>query len=491
MSNINKQLVSVALLLLLQGCAANGSNSSSPSVEMNLDTQEKLLEAANNNGRLIEFYKTQLKEKESEAYRLKLAQVYLSNFDAESALFTIEPLLTSKKFSIESAVIAGWAHIDLGQHKIAKTLLERAHQLAPQNGEVVNLLGIVYAEQGKLVQARSMFELARSNFYDDMKIKNNLALVDMLEGDRTQALQRLLSLAGEPNIDKQLQANLMLIMAKNGQREYVFDGLDSTLSTVQKDQIYRALRDSSFQVIEQNDDVIIDPIVMEPAVIVPVASNPVSLDFPVTESVISEPMVFETAVIEPNTSQSVVIGSGSVEAVVIEPETSEQAAIDAVAIEPETSELVAIEPVVIELETSEQAAIDAVAIEPETSELVAIDPVVIELETSEQAAIDALAIELETSEQVAIEPIVIESDVSELVAVEPVVIEPEASELVAIEPTVVAPEFSEPEVSKSVDLEPSVIEPLASESRTLEPIALEPVVIDPTSVEPVAVQPEV
>lgn len=239
---------------------ATGKSANTASASMNIQTQEKLLEAANNNARLIEFYKSQLKANESEKYRLKLAQAYLREFDAESALFTIKPLLIQSKFSVSSAVVGAKAYIDLGQHEQARSQLEQAIKSAPKDGEVANLLGIVYAEQGDVLKAREMFELARSNFYDDTKIKNNLALLDMMEGERTQALQRIVSLASEPNLDKQLQANLMLIMAKNGQREYVLDGLDSTLSEVQKDKIYRALRDSSFQIRHNENHAIVEPV---------------------------------------------------------------------------------------------------------------------------------------------------------------------------------------------------------------------------------------
>ncbi|WP_434999432.1 tetratricopeptide repeat protein [Vibrio scophthalmi] len=297
MHNYIKQTLLVILFFSLQGCMATGKSANTASASMNIQTQEKLLEAANNNARLIEFYKLQLKANESEKYRLKLAQAYLREFDAESALFTIKPLLVQSKFSVSSAVVAAKAYIDLSQHEQARSQLEQAIKSAPKDGEVANLLGIVYAEQGDVLKARKMFELARSNFYDDTKIKNNLALLDMMEGERTQALQRIVSLASEPNLDKQLQANLMLIMAKNSQREYVLDGLDSTLSEVQKDKIYRALRDSSFQIRHNENHAIVEPVsesipkllpelITQPIpdkVVVPSAKQTIALESLVTE----------------------------------------------------------------------------------------------------------------------------------------------------------------------------------------------------------------
>lgn len=241
----NGRFIWIIVLLLLQGCVASNAITPSKSAPLNIETQEKILLAANNQAGLIEFYKSHLKEKESIEFRQKLAKTYLNNLDPESALFTIRPLIGKSNTSLESNIIASKAHMDMGQYAQAEQILLASQVTDKRAGEVANLLGIIYAEQGQLDKARTMFESARASFYDDVKVKNNLALLDMLEGDNLQALQRLVVLLSDEQGDPQLQANLMLIMAKNGQREFVFDGLDKSLTDVQAEQIYQALKNSA------------------------------------------------------------------------------------------------------------------------------------------------------------------------------------------------------------------------------------------------------
>ncbi len=232
------------LIVFVQGCQATGSTKSTYNEELNIEKQEKVFLATNNNEKLIEFYKQQLRDADSEEYRIKLANVYLDSLDAESSLFVISPLLKGNKGSFESYLVAAKANMELGKSSQAETLLKKAQAIDSSSGEVYNLLGIINVEKGNFEQAREMFEMARSRFYDDVKVKNNLALLDVFEGKQKQALSRLSSLTEEQRADEQIKSNLLVIMAKNGQREFVLDALDSSLSEVHKNKIYLALRDS-------------------------------------------------------------------------------------------------------------------------------------------------------------------------------------------------------------------------------------------------------
>lgn len=239
-------VITMLFCTVLNGCTTVVPTSQPEQSTLSLDTQERVLKAANNRSGLMEFYKNQLKAYESETYRLKLAEVYLSEFDPESALFTLDPLLSESSLLPESAVVAAKAHMELGQWLDAQSMLEYAHDRRPTDGEIANLLGVVYAEQMKLPLARKMFNLARNNFYNDLKVKNNLALLDILEGNYPQALNRLLLLANDSDVDQQTRANLILAMAKNDQQQAVFDALDPSLTVKQKQHIYGALKSASF-----------------------------------------------------------------------------------------------------------------------------------------------------------------------------------------------------------------------------------------------------
>ncbi|WP_194435196.1 tetratricopeptide repeat protein [Vibrio fluminensis] len=249
---IQSTVVSTLLISMLQGCVASGNTKLADPEELSLETQERVLLASNNTVGLIEFYQQQLKQHDSEDYRIKLAEVYLKKHDPESALFTLSPLMNKAQISVKSSVVAAKAHMDLGDFEVALPLLEQAYKQAPNDGEIANLLGVVYAEQGQLKLARKMFEAARSQFYNDLKIKNNLALLDILEGDYVAALDRLSSVASDPQLDKQTRANLLLVMAKNGQEQMVMRELDDSLTSSQKRNIYLALRNTSLKVSDSS-----------------------------------------------------------------------------------------------------------------------------------------------------------------------------------------------------------------------------------------------
>lgn len=244
---INSMSSALVLATMLQGCVSPSNGNVDRSEQLNLETQERVLLASNNTVGLIEFYQNQLKDAESEHYRIKLAEVYLKKHDPESALFVLTPLTDNLPSSAESTLVAAKAHMDLGQFEVALGMLENAYEQSPVNGEVANLLGVVYAETGQFKQARTMFEVARTHFYSDLKIKNNLALLDILEGNYAAALERISSVATEPSLDKQTRANLLLVMAKNGQQQLVMQELDDSLTENQKMSIYLALKNSDLK----------------------------------------------------------------------------------------------------------------------------------------------------------------------------------------------------------------------------------------------------
>ncbi|WP_139281632.1 tetratricopeptide repeat protein [Vibrio aerogenes] len=151
--------------------------------------------------------------------------------------------------SARSRLIAASACMDLGQAAPAKQWLisilrdpaNQAHPV-PESGETANLLGIIEAQAGNYTQARDWFVLARRYFYADAKVKNNLALIDMLEGQDQQALQRLMTIPEPDQEDPQFLANLLLAMAKNGRLDYLKKHLNPSLTQPQINMVYQALQ---------------------------------------------------------------------------------------------------------------------------------------------------------------------------------------------------------------------------------------------------------
>ncbi|WP_162062827.1 tetratricopeptide repeat protein [Vibrio taketomensis] len=128
---INSMSSALVLATMLQGCVSPSNGNVDRSDQLNLETQERVLLASNNTVGLIEFYQNQLKDAESEHYRIKLAEVYLKKHDPESALFVLTPLTGKSPSSAESTLVAAKAHMDLGQFEVALGMLENAYEQSP------------------------------------------------------------------------------------------------------------------------------------------------------------------------------------------------------------------------------------------------------------------------------------------------------------------------------------------------------------------------
>lgn len=244
------KLLLLSLIVMLAGCSTVSEQPQMPTAAgaKRALADENFLINSGNYPKLIALYKDKLKQAESTETRVKLAKAYLDTGDNESALFTIAPVITQPNASAESFYLQGLAQFNLGQASQSQRSLDVATHKAPNNAKYVNLLGAVQAELGQLEQARASFNRARSLLYDDIVIKNNLALVDIMEGNFQAAAARLMPVyrANPKGADEQLKANLAIIAAKLGSFE--------TLKALYGDQytdkelfgIFHGLRSSTY-----------------------------------------------------------------------------------------------------------------------------------------------------------------------------------------------------------------------------------------------------
>jgi tight adherence protein D len=207
---------------------------------------EQLLVKSSNYPRLIELYKDKLKKYENAETRQKLAQAYIDNNDNDSALFTLAPLVSRKKIDSEVFYLQGLAQYNLGKTNLAQDSLDIALARAPNNAKLLNMIGIVYANKGDLEQARLSFNKARELMYDDVTIKNNLALLDLIEGKYQDAASKLLPvyINNRGKIDENVKANLAIIMAKLGSFDYIRTLYSDKYNTEQLLEIYNDLKAS-------------------------------------------------------------------------------------------------------------------------------------------------------------------------------------------------------------------------------------------------------
>ncbi|MEZ9292344.1 tetratricopeptide repeat protein [Vibrio lentus] len=258
--------VVLACFVVLAGCA--GTQKFDGDI-----AQESMLMKTENHAGLIEFYKAKLKEKEDVSNREKLAQAYLDYGDPDSALFTISPLTkrvtdkeavkkksdsstwknlvdgepvwtswANKKVHLNWLLIQANSETALGKREAALSSALQAFQLDKKNAEVANLIGVIYAAGGNIYEARHYFYIARENLYDDLKVKNNLALLFILEGKYDRAVDMLLPLYANGQADQQVESNLIIAMVKKNDLDLMRRVLKPKYSDREIAQKYQALK---------------------------------------------------------------------------------------------------------------------------------------------------------------------------------------------------------------------------------------------------------
>lgn len=225
------------LVVFLVGCASTNSD------DRSLNKEALLLQAQNYN-ELVGYYKSQLSVRDTEEVRIKLARSYLKIKDADSALFILKPLMAQKKISAEALLLNANSLYELGEFEQGLRDIEKAKEIDPKNAEIQNMAGLLYSANGDYNRARMMFNHARSNFYDDITVKNNLAVLDIIEGHYLDAVQRLMPIYTNDKADAQVQANLMLALAKLGNFDYVKTMLGPEVTEEEAFNHFAALRNS-------------------------------------------------------------------------------------------------------------------------------------------------------------------------------------------------------------------------------------------------------
>ncbi len=238
---MDKLFRAMSIILLLVGCTSEPSNQSALE-EANFSSTEHMLLQTDNHSKLIALYKEELAKSGETAIRMKLINQYLLAMDYESASFQLSNL--SEYESKNHAALFYKAKVDFyeGKYHLAKNNCLASLIAKPEQSDVHNLLGLVYAQTNNTIEARKQFNLARLYYHDDIITKNNLAMIDMIEGDYESAVERLMPLYANEQADKQVVANLAMAHANLGQFEYVKMLLEDDYNPEQISMIYHGLR---------------------------------------------------------------------------------------------------------------------------------------------------------------------------------------------------------------------------------------------------------
>jgi Flp pilus assembly protein TadD len=210
---IGKRICLIGLALsVLAGCQ------SAPS-QQNLQLADVIsMEKVKNYDGLISYYKTELAQgsKDPEV-KEKLAWAYFHKGDIESAdfyvqhlqkegienpnLYQLEGQVFDAKNDIESAIAAYITSVEAGN----------------RTGKIHVLLGVSYTKVGKYDEGLQELNQARLRGYDDVVVKNNIAMIQMANGEYQQAIRTLAPVLKEDPANKTVKANLAIALMKTQQ----------------------------------------------------------------------------------------------------------------------------------------------------------------------------------------------------------------------------------------------------------------------------------
>jgi len=210
---IEKRAFLILLVLsVLAGCQ------SAPSQQALQLADVTSMEKVNNYDGLIQYYKSKLEQGSEDAkVKEKLAWAYFYKGDMESAdfyvqhlqkegvtnsnLYQLEGQVFDAKNDVKSAISAYIASIDAGN----------------KTGQIHVLLGVSYTKMGKYDEAYQELNRARLRGYDDVVVKNNIAMIQLANGQYQQAIETLAPILKEDPANKIVKANLAIALLKTQQ----------------------------------------------------------------------------------------------------------------------------------------------------------------------------------------------------------------------------------------------------------------------------------
>ncbi|OBT15849.1 hypothetical protein A9264_06050 [Vibrio sp. UCD-FRSSP16_10] len=194
--------------LFITGCATQSSH-----------TEEQLvsqLTVSKNYSGLIELYKSKVVANDKDWLSQQLlAEAYLANEDIESADFYIQRVLTlSPKPTADAHLIKGKILAKNFSYEEAIEQYSQAMVLGLNSADLYMSRGIALAQAKHYETAIDSFNLARLRGFDEVSVKNNIAMVHIYQGDFQSAVDILLPIYEQDSSNSKVNANLKLSVMK-------------------------------------------------------------------------------------------------------------------------------------------------------------------------------------------------------------------------------------------------------------------------------------
>ncbi|KGD75061.1 MULTISPECIES: tetratricopeptide repeat protein [Tatumella] len=215
-----KRIATSAMICLLAGCSQPSTTVAGKRFALNEGkADEQLLLRTGNYSGLIKMKQQELKKNNSPETRYQLAEYYYLSGDFNSSLFHLQKLLAAggslKVYLLESKNLSS-----LKKYKEALSFVAMALNKNKNNGEALNLKGVIQAEMGDLKGALASFELARNAYFQEESVVNNIAMIYIVQKRYHEAVQMLLPVYLRGYRNPQLEHNLAFALVKTGDLRY-------------------------------------------------------------------------------------------------------------------------------------------------------------------------------------------------------------------------------------------------------------------------------
>ncbi|MBA7848246.1 hypothetical protein HV205_27955 [Klebsiella sp. RHBSTW-00465] len=207
-----KKLIPILVLAVLTGCSGELSNSSDD------DQKEYILTQLNDYQGLIEIYRKRLSVKDNADERYYLAELYNKIGDYSSSNIYLQPLI-NKSTEQRYLILHVKNLLELGREKECEDILSSLLAKNSSSGELWNLQGVLFAQEGQYEQAVQSFAKARGLFYNEEVVINNLAMMEILQQNYPKARDHLLDLYSRKKYQRQTVYNLVYTLAKTNDDE--------------------------------------------------------------------------------------------------------------------------------------------------------------------------------------------------------------------------------------------------------------------------------
>ncbi len=206
--------ISIVLLTLgiLAGCQSTSSQQS--------QTQDDVtnMEKVKNYDGLISHYKSMLEQgSQDPQVKEKLAWAYFHKGDIESANFYVQHLQKEGVETPSLYQLAGQVFDAKNDTTSAISAYLSSIKSGNSSGQVHVLLAVSYTKAGQYDAAYQELNNARLRGYDDVVIKNNIAMIHMANGEYEQAIAMLTPVLKDNPANKVVKANLAIALIKTQQ----------------------------------------------------------------------------------------------------------------------------------------------------------------------------------------------------------------------------------------------------------------------------------